>query len=245
MMLRTRFRLVSGAGSLLALATATQSCLSGSMTTSLEPTTSPASAALSLPSPTAVGPMSLEEALAGRRSVRELASRPLSWAQIGQLLWAAQGVTDAEGRRTAPSAGATYPLDLYAVTPEATWRYLPEEHALTRVQERDLRPVLRAAALDQEAVGTAPLVVVIVAVPARTAVRYGEERAIRYVQLEAGHAAQNLLLEAVALGLAAVPVGAFDDAQLGSALALPPDHMPLYLLPVGYAAGADASPVSR
>lgn len=244
-MCRTRFRLVSSAGSLLVLAAATQSCSPAPMMSSFEPTPSPTSTVLALPSPMAVGSLSLEEALAARRSVREFASMPLSWAQIGQLLWAAQGVTDAEGRRTAPSAGGLYPLVLYAVTAEATWRYMPADHALARVQAGDRRPALRAAALDQESVGTAPLVVVIAAVPARTAERYGEERAIRYVQLEAGHAAQNLLLEAVALGLAAVPVGAFDDAQLGSALALPADQAPLYLIPVGYAAGADASAAPR
>jgi SagB-type dehydrogenase family enzyme len=244
-MSRTRFTLVRGAGSLLALAFATQACLGGSIMSPAEPTTSPASTTLSLPAPVTTGTLSLEEALTSRRSVREFASQPLSWAQIGQLLWAAQGITDAEGRRTAPSAGATYPLDLYAVTADATWLYVPAQHALASVQDRDLRPELRAAALDQAAVGTAPLVVVIVGVPSRTAERYGEERAIRYVQLEAGHAAQNLLLEAVALGLAAVPMGAFDDAQLGSVLDLPAGHTPLYLIPVGHAPDAVASAAPR
>jgi SagB-type dehydrogenase family enzyme len=240
-MSRTRLWLVRGTGSLLALAAATQGCLSASTTSSTQPPTSPLSTVLSLPSPATAGSLSLEEALAGRRSVREFTSQPLSWAHIGQLLWAAQGVTDAEGRRTAPSAGGLYPLDLYAVTAEATWRYLPEQHALERVHERDLRPELRAAALDQDAVAAAPLVVVMVAVPARTAGRYGQERAIRYAQLEAGHAAQNLLLEAVALELASVPVGAFDDARIGSTLGLPAGQTPLYLLPVGYPAAAQRS----
>ena len=237
---RTRSRAVAGAGGLLALVVATQSCVTAPATRSPGPAMPPAPTVLSLPSPSTVGAVSVEEALAGRRSVREFTSRPLSWAQVGQLLWAAQGVTDAQGHRTAPSAGALYPLELYAVSAEGTFRYLPERHALATVREGDLRQELRAAARGQESVGTAPLVVVIVAVPARTAARYGQERARRYVQLEAGHAAQNLLLQAVALGLGAVPVGAFDDARVAATLGLPADEEPLYLLPVGYTAGAAA-----
>lgn len=237
-MSRTRSRVVTGAGSLLALAVATQSCVPAPATGSPGPTMPPAPTVLLLPSPRTVGAVSVEEALASRRSVREFASRPLSSAQVGQLLWAAQGVTDVQGRRTAPSAGALYPLELYAVSAQGTFRYLPDEHALATVRKGDQRQELRAAALGQDAVVTAPLVVVIAAVPARTAARYGQERAIRYIQLEAGHAAQNLLLQAVALGLGSVPVGAFDDSRVAATLGLPSDQMPLYLLPVGYPAGA-------
>lgn len=227
-----------GLASVLVLVLATQSC-SGAPTArppSLAPTLAPG--VVRLPPPRTDGSMSLEEALAGRRSVRAFAPRPLSTAQIGQLLWAAQGVTDSQGHRTAPSAGACYPLELYAVSVQGMLRYLPDEHALAPVSGDDLRPALRAAALGQAAVGSAPLVAVIVAVPSRTAGRYGEARATRYVQLEAGHAAQNLLLEAVVLGLGAVPIGAFDDAAVSVALRLPADRMPLYLVPVGYPAMA-------
>jgi SagB-type dehydrogenase family enzyme len=175
----------------------------------------------------------LEATLARRRSVRELSSERLTRAETGQLLWATQGVTADWGGRTAPSAGALYPLELLAATPTQVLHYLPSEHQAEITMDGDLRPDLMAAALDQAAVGQAPLVVAIAAVPARTAARYGE-RARRYVDLEAGHAAQNLLLQAVALDLAAVPIGAFDDAAVSRALALPQDHEPLYLIPVGH-----------
>ena len=187
----------------------------------------------SLPPPRTAGSTSLEEALARRRSVRAFSAEPLMDGEIGQLLWAAQGLTGESGRRTAPSAGALYPLELYAVTPDGLWHYLPESHALTRLSTEDLRVELRRTALDQDAVGAAPLVVVIAGVVERTAIKYGPERAARYVQLEAGHAAQGLLLQAVALDLAAVPIGAFVDSDVARVLGLPPNEAPLYLLPVG------------
>jgi len=189
---------------------------------------------VALPAPRTSGPVSLEETLARRRSIRELAAEPLTPAEIGQRLWAAQGVTDAQGRRTAPSAGALYPLELYAVTAEGTSRYLPDRHALEPLGDRDLRPRLRWAAFDQAAIGEAPLVVVVVGVPSRTAAKYGPDRARRYVALEAGHAAQDLLLQAVSLGLGAVPIGAFDDAGVAAVLGLPSGYEPLYLLAVGH-----------
>jgi SagB-type dehydrogenase family enzyme len=189
---------------------------------------------VALPPPQTRGQVSLEETLAGRRSIRELSGDPLTPAEIGQLLWAAQGVTDAQGRRTAPSAGGLYPLELYAVTAEAVFHYLPADHAIRPVRDGDQRPRLRSAAFDQAPVGDAPLVVIVAAVPARTAVKYGLERARRYVDLEAGHAAQNLLLEAVALGLGGVPIGAFDDARVSGVLGLPAGEEPLYLLAIGH-----------
>lgn len=199
------------------------------------PSGSPSSGTpIALPSPRTDGDVSLEDALARRRSVRELSGEQLSRAEIGQLLWAAQGLTDAQGRRTSPSAGALYPLELYAVTAEGVFHYLPTGHAIERTAAGDVRSRLRAAALDQAPVGEAALVVVIAAVPARTAAKYGPERARRYVDLEAGHAAQNLLLEAVALDLAAVPIGAFDDDAVARVLNLPAGTEPRYLLPVGH-----------
>lgn len=185
-----------------------------------------------LPSPRAEGPLSLEEALSKRRSVRTYADRPLTTEEVGQLLWAAQGINRPEGYRTAPSAGALYPLEMYLVDAEGVWHYHPQGHELALWREGDHRPRLCPAALEQEAVCRAPAVFVITAVFARTAGKYGE-RAPRYVWLEAGHAAQNLLLQAVALNLGAVPIGAFYDDQVQAALELPPDHEPLYLIPVG------------
>lgn len=197
------------------------------------PTTDPVSLE-PLPSPRLVGHLSLEEALQARRSVRSFTAEPLGREEIGQLLWAAQGLTDADGHRSAPSAGATDPLELVIVTADGVARYLPDDHGLVALGATDLRPALRRAALDQAAIGEAPLVIVINGVVERTEDRYGEERAERYMLLEAGHAAQNVLLEAVSLGLGAVPVGAFDDAQVRRIMTLGKGETPLYLIPVGH-----------
>jgi len=195
----------------------------------------PASSPVALPSPNVAGTTSLEETLARRRSVRSFSPRQLTAGEVGQLLWAAQGTTDEQGHRTAPSAGASYPLELYALTAAGVFRYLPADHALRLVRAADARPELGAAALGQESVASAPLVLVITGVVARTAARYGS-RAERYVWLEAGHAAQNVLLQAVALGLGAVPVGAFDDGRVREILGAPADEAPLYVIPVGHPA---------
>ncbi len=189
--------------------------------------------AIQLPPPRSRGPLSLEEALLRRRSIRELASTPpLSWDQIGQLLWAAQGLMSPEDVVcTAPSAGATYPLDLYVATRDGVFHYEPRRHELVQTVSKDVRRDLQRAALDQSSLD-APAVFSVTAVPARTAARYGD-RAARYVPLEAGHAAQNLLLQVAALDLAAVPVGAFDDARVHAILGLTAAEVPLYLIPVG------------
>jgi SagB-type dehydrogenase family enzyme len=196
-------------------------------------TTTP-QARLALPPPRTTGPLSLEETLARRRSVREFSGSPLTWAEISQLLWAAQGVTSPYGLRTAPSAGALYPLEVYVVTADGTYHYSPADHVLNLVAAGDLRPDLWQVALRQEAVRQAPVVFIIAVVYGRTEQKYGLERTPRYVHLEAGHAAQNLLLQAVALELGAVPIGAFDDAGVQAALSLPAEHQPLYLIPVGH-----------
>jgi SagB-type dehydrogenase family enzyme len=188
--------------------------------------------AVKLPAPHTTGAVSLNEALATRRSVREFTSAALTWDEIGQLLWAAQGVTHEEDKRTAPSAGATYPLELYVATADGVFHYRPSRHEVIRVGGRDVRREVRRAAGGQDAID-APVLFVFAAVPARTAARYGD-RAMRYVHIEVGHAAQNLLLEAAALGLGAVPVGAFSDAELHGILGLPSNHIVLYIVPVGH-----------
>jgi SagB-type dehydrogenase family enzyme len=188
---------------------------------------------VALPAPTRTGQMSLEECLRRRRSVREFSTRPLTEQQLGQLLWAAQGISGPEGLRTAPSAGALYGLEIYAATAEGFYRYVPEAHQLEIQSEEDLRPALCRAALDQESVLVAGAVFVIAAVYDRLAGKYGEERSVRYAHLEAGHAAQNLLLQGAALGLGSVPMGAFRDGQVQRVLSLPPEQSPLYLIPVG------------
>ena len=186
-----------------------------------------------LPKPRLQGEQSLEETLASRRSVREFTEEPLTDGEISQLLWAAQGVTDPAGLRTSPSAGALYPLELYVATASGLHHFVPATHRLSRRDERDLRSAIQEAALGQEAVGDAPAVFVITAVYARTRGKYGA-RAERYVHMEAGHAAQNLLLQAEALDLGGVPVGAFDDEQLSKILGLPENEDPLYLIPIGH-----------
>lgn len=186
-----------------------------------------------LPHPVTDGAVSLEQALMRRRSIREFTKDELTLAQISQLLWAVQGITDPAGLRTAPSAGALYPLEVYVATRAGLDHYEPGGHRLVRVADRDVRTALAAAA-HQETVAGAPVVFVITALPARTAAKYGAARATRYVTLEAGHAAQNLLLQAVTLGLGAVVVGAFDDDAVRQVLGTPREHLPLYLVPAGH-----------
>ena len=187
-----------------------------------------------LPAAARAGRVSLEEALSRRRSVREFAAKPLPEAVLGQLLWAAQGITHPDGLRTAPSAGALYPLELYVATAAGFYHYNPRRHELERRSASDLRPALARAALEQESIRQAGAVIVFAAVVERIARKYGPARAPRYVFLEVGHAAQNVLLEATALGLGAVPVGAFHNVDVDRALSLPKDEEPVYLVPVGY-----------
>ncbi len=198
-----------------------------------QPSLTPPSA-YPLPEPKTSGPVSLEAALQSRRSRRDFTSQELDPSEISQLLWAAQGITDRRGFRTAPSAGALYPLELYIVTVDGVFHYQPQKHALEVIRGGDLREPLHDAALGQDPVLEAPLVLVIAAVYERTQVKYGPERSPRYVHLEAGHAAQNVLLQAAALDLGAVPIGAFYDARVQAVLGLPADHQPLYLIPIGH-----------
>lgn len=189
---------------------------------------------IALPAPRYTGPLSLEEALRFRRSKREFAGKELSLDQISQLLWACQGITEPTFRgRTAPSAGALYPLEVYLVSKKGVFHYKPHGHVLAQIRKGDVRSQLAVAALNQHSVASAPVSVVIAAVYARTETKYGG-RAERYVKLEAGHACQNVLLQAVALGLGAVPIGAFSDRDVQQVLSLPDDHEPLYIVPVGY-----------
>jgi SagB-type dehydrogenase family enzyme len=189
---------------------------------------------LELPAPELEGRMSLEQALAVRRSVREFTRQTLTERELSQLLWAAQGITRADGLRTAPSAGALYPLEVWVATASGFYHYEPHKHRLTQHLERDLRPEIYRSALMQEAILQAPAVFVIAAVYRRTAQKYGEQRTPRYVPMEAGHSAQNLLLEAVALGLGGVVIGAFNDREVERVLSLPAEQKPLYLIPVGH-----------
>lgn len=185
-----------------------------------------------LPVPEFTG-RSIEECMEQRRSVRGYEDRDLTLQQIANIMWSAQGISDQNGRfRTVPSAGATYPLVVFAATEEGLFRYLPEAHALKPEVTKDIRRDIANAALGQRFISEAGLVVVITALYERTTQRYGE-RGIRYVHIEAGHCAQNVHLEAVALGFGSVPVGAFDDDKLSRALKLGREK-PLYIIPVGH-----------
>ncbi len=191
---------------------------------------------VALPSPMRDGGMSLHEALAKRQSVRDYVEQPLSPKELGQLLWAAQGINRPNGHRTAPSANALYPLEMYAVTPNGLFHYEPREHQLERISEKDLRPELSKAALGQKHILVSPGVFVFTAVYARMDKRYGEAqraRSMNMAHLEAGHTAQNLLLEAVALNLGGVPMAGFDDAAVQQALSLPRERAPIYMVAVG------------
>lgn len=196
-------------------------------------------AVIRLPAPRLAGKVPVEEALHLRRSVRAFAPQPLALGDAAQLLWAAQGITEPkEGKRTAPSAGATYPLEMFLVAGEVeglgagVYRYRPRTHDLVATAGGDRRGVLAAAARQQTWLADAPAVFLVAAVPGRTASRYGS-RAERYVLMEAGHAGENLQLQAVALGLVSVVVGAFDDAEVQRVLGLAGEEQPLSLMPVG------------
>jgi len=207
--------------------------LGGCRRVSLRLPMEPCGEGMALPPPRQESEVSLEETLSRRRSVREFTERPLTWEEIGQLLWATQGITADWGGRTAPSAGALYPLEVYVATAEGVYHYLPQGHRVERVSSSDVRQALWRPALLQDWVRDAPAVFVIAGVYERTERKYGS-RAERYVKLEAGHACQNLLLQVVALDLGAVPVGAFYDDQVQNVLGLAADHEPLYLVPVGH-----------
>jgi len=195
-------------------------------------------AGVALARPDLIGAVTLEQALARRRSVRRYSARPVSLADALQLLWAAQGETSADGKRTAPSAGALYPLELHLVASRVeglapgVYRYVPATHKLRGSVGEPIARALVQAANDQQAVAEAAAVVVIAAVEERTARTYSV-RASRYVAFEAGAASQNLALQAAALGLATVVLGAFDDAAVGAVLRLAPGERALALMPVG------------
>jgi SagB-type dehydrogenase family enzyme len=194
--------------------------------------------AMALPSPDQAGRLSVEAALATRRSVREFATGSLTLGAVSQLLWAAQGITSDAGYRTAPSAGALYPLLLHLVAGDVEalapgiYRYGPQRHSLETVAAGDRRAALVDAALSQHWIADAAAVIAVAAIPARTTRKYGE-RGRRFVLMEAGHAAQNICLQAVSLGLGATPVGAFRDEAVKNVLQLAAEAEPIYLIPVG------------
>jgi protease I len=169
-----------------------------------------------------------------RRSVRQFADKPLSFVQIGQLAWAGQGITDRQrGFRAAPSAGALYPIELYFVMPDGLFVYRPDGHSLEQLSTSDLRKQLSSAALGQGPVEDAGCDIVIAGSVRKLATKYGN-KATKFMLLEAGHVAENMQLQAVGLGLASVPVGAFDMKNVAKTCELSSDLEPLLIVCVGY-----------
>jgi SagB-type dehydrogenase family enzyme len=206
-------------------------------------------ATIKLPSPQLKGKVSLEEVIARRRSIRRYRREPLDLSQLSQILWSAQGITGSRGFRAAPSAGATYPLEIFVVVggqavivsesrrpPQelqaGIYHYEPDSHSLILHKATDLRPDLARATLKQEFIMDAPVAIIICALYHRTSYRYGR-RGETYVHIEVGHVGQNIHLQAVALGLATVEVGAFRDEEVREVLGLEEQIKPLYVMPVG------------
>ncbi len=199
--------------------------------------------AITLPKPTHEGTASVEEAISRRKSVRQYSSRAITTEEISQILWSAQG-TGVDGTtgatRAAPSAGATYPVEVFVVTgepgedeeiPAGIYHFDPKNHALLPVVKGDKRDALSQAALGQGFVAQAPVSIVLTVEYKRTTNRYGE-RGHRYVHMEIGHITQNIHLQAVALGLDSVAVGAFDDKNVTAILST--TYEPLMIIPIGH-----------
>jgi len=197
---------------------------------------------IKLPEPRTKGIMSVEEALARRRSHRRFKKEAITLEQLSQLLWAAQGITDRRrGFRTAPSAGATYPLEIYVViktngvkgVEPGVYKYDPLNHSLYLVKSGDFSYDLYTACLEQTWVLEAPINIVITADYRRTTSVYGKRGAERYVSMEAGHVGQNIYLQAEALGLGTVAIGAFYDEKVHRVIGSPREEIPLYIFPIG------------
>lgn len=203
---------------------------------------------VNLPQPQIDGVVSVEKALNNRRSRRQFQDKEVSIEDLSQILWAAYGITlpvadnpDFRGGfRTAPSAGALYPLEIYIAVGKVqglepgVYKYFPDGHKIIKVLDEDVRAQLSSAALGQEVVKEAPVSIIYAAVFARTAARYGSSRGERYVFMESGYSAENVYLQAEALGLGTVAVGAFVDAKVAGILRLPRGESPLNIMPIGH-----------
>ena len=192
-----------------------------------------------LPAPMFNSETSVEEALSKRRSVRDYTIEPLSLMEVSQLLWAAQGITEkTHSLKTAPSAGALYPLEVYLAAANVKdisaglFKYDPGSHSLKKIVDGDKRQDISDASLRQDAIEECSAIIIITAVYERTSVKYGR-RTERYVHMEVGHAGQNIYLQAVSLGIGTVMIGAFQDEALKKVLDLPANEFPLAVYPIG------------
>jgi SagB-type dehydrogenase family enzyme len=183
--------------------------------------------------------MNLEAALAARRSVRSYTKQALTLAEVGQLLWAAQGVTSSDGKRTAPSAMHKYPLEIAVVAqnvdglPCGAYRYVPAKHSVEPLIAAKPGKALLAGSTPQAQVQSAPAVFVITAVYERMG---SGAQSRTFTDYEAGLASENLLLEAVALGLGAVVTGGIDPASVKQAVKLTGGEQVIVIIPVGHSA---------
>jgi SagB-type dehydrogenase family enzyme len=192
---------------------------------------------IQLTDPNLKGSVSLEEALARRRSVRQFSSEPVNRSQISQLAWAGQGVTEPQrGLRTAPSAGAIYPIELLFAMPEGLFVYRPIDHSLMQLGNQDIRNNLAVAASMAESVASAGCDIIVAGAVRKLTDRY-KDKARTYMHMEAGHIAQNIQLQAVCLGLGSVTVGGFNTKEVRKVCNLRRDLEPLYIISVGYPAG--------
>jgi SagB-type dehydrogenase family enzyme len=193
---------------------------------------------IQLPEPVHDGSVSVEYALLKRRSVRHYKDEPLTLSEVSQLLWAAQGITTGPGLRTAPSAGALFPLEVYVVAgnithlPPGIYKFNNRDRTLFQNVEEDKRSALCQAALNQRSIAIAPAVLLVCAVYERVTRTYGQ-RGVPYTLIEIGHAAQNVCLQAVAMGMGTVVIGAFRDEEIKMIADLAEDEQPVYIIPVG------------
>lgn len=200
-----------------------------------------------LPSPATSGVISVEEALTNRRSRRAFLTDAISAEDLSQILWAAYGITKPlpmlprakGGFRTAPSAGATFPLEIYALVGNVkniepgVYRYVPQEHKIVRVIDMDIKSELSAAAYNQKMISVAPLCIFYSAIYSRTTQKYSNRGRERYVCMDLGHSAQNVYLQAEALHLGTCAIGAFEDGKVREVMQLPAEEEPLYIMPIG------------
>jgi SagB-type dehydrogenase family enzyme len=208
------------------------------------------SGSIKLPHPRTSGDQSFEEILSNRRSRRQFQTSSLSLSEISQILWAAYGLKELENskrndgkpNRTCPSAGALFPLKIYLMAgsimdiPSGFYHFIPDEHALRLIHNKDLREDFYNTAYPREMIRVAPASLVYIAIESKVQERYGERGRQRYIPMDIGHSAQNVYLQAEALGLGTCAIGAFDDEGIVRVLGLPAEEIPMYVMPVGYPA---------
>jgi SagB-type dehydrogenase family enzyme len=191
---------------------------------------------IKLPPAKLKGTMSVEEALHARRSTRAYATTALKLQDVSQLLWAAQGITAAKGLRTAPSPIAVYLVQAYLVAGNVEglkpgiYSYKPEDHSIEMLKGGSMEAQL--GSLGQQVFSAAPAVIVLASIDDKASKTFGDF-APRASSMELGHVAENVALQATALGLGLVTATGFDNVKARDILGLPATETPVYLIPVG------------